>query len=461
MRAAIYTRISSDPTGQRAGVTRQLDDCLALAERLGWTVVDSFDDNDISAFNGKTRPGFEAMLDAISRGEIGAIICWHPDRLYRSLKDLVRLLDVSAGIDIRTVNGGDLDLSTSTGRMLATIIGSVSTNEVEHKAERRKRANAQRRAAGKFNTEGYRPFGYTSDGALMEPEATALRQAARDVKTGRSLRSIALDWNAQGITTSRGKKWTNLRLRRVLMNPTYAGLVTYQDKVIGEGKWESLWDKDFHYALCAFLTDESRRPAVSFERKYVGSGIYRCGKCGNPLYAQRRQGSEHSVSYICRASAHLGRSVAPLDAFVETLVLNLLRRSDIGRRLTKREDIDVDMLVAQRDGLTAQKDKLATLLIEGVLTEIGVRRESEKLQQQIDGITKVLTAATRTSPAAALLTDGVDKVGEHWAAASPDIRGKVINELMTVTVLPVPHGCRGVDRATGEINPEFIEITPR
>ena len=113
MYAAIYTRISSDPTGQRAGVTRQLDDCTLLAERLGWTVVDHFSDNDICAYDGSIRPGFEAMLASINRGEIGAIICWQPDRLYRSLKDLERLVDATdCGIEIRTVNGGDLDLST-------------------------------------------------------------------------------------------------------------------------------------------------------------------------------------------------------------------------------------------------------------------------------------------------------------------------------------------------------------
>ena len=70
----MYTRISDDHTGQGLGVQRQLDDCLALAERLGWDVVARYDDNDLSAFNGKTRPGFEAMLDAMKRGEFGALI---------------------------------------------------------------------------------------------------------------------------------------------------------------------------------------------------------------------------------------------------------------------------------------------------------------------------------------------------------------------------------------------------
>ena len=108
--AAIYTRISFDRTGEGLGVERQQTDCQALADRLGWTVVGRFDDNDLSAMSAATRPGFEALLDAIKRGEVNAVLCWQPDRLYRRVADLARLLDLP-GVQIRTVNGGDLDLS--------------------------------------------------------------------------------------------------------------------------------------------------------------------------------------------------------------------------------------------------------------------------------------------------------------------------------------------------------------
>jgi DNA invertase Pin-like site-specific DNA recombinase len=78
MRAAVYTRISQDATGQRAGVTRQLEDCEALADRFGWEVTHRYDDNDLSAYSDGTRPGFEAMLKAMADSEFGAVICWHP-----------------------------------------------------------------------------------------------------------------------------------------------------------------------------------------------------------------------------------------------------------------------------------------------------------------------------------------------------------------------------------------------
>lgn len=116
MRAAVYTRISQDASGQRAGATRQLEDCEALADRLGWEVTHRYGDDDLSASTGPTRPGFEAMLKAMADSQFGAVICWHPDRLVRSANDLERLVDIANGgqVQLRAVNAvvaADLGLS--------------------------------------------------------------------------------------------------------------------------------------------------------------------------------------------------------------------------------------------------------------------------------------------------------------------------------------------------------------
>jgi site-specific DNA recombinase len=62
VKSAIYVRISKDPTGLRAGVARQLADCTARAEQLGWPVVRVYTDNDISAYSGKPRPSLRGIL---------------------------------------------------------------------------------------------------------------------------------------------------------------------------------------------------------------------------------------------------------------------------------------------------------------------------------------------------------------------------------------------------------------
>jgi DNA invertase Pin-like site-specific DNA recombinase len=467
MYAVLYTRISQDATGERAGVSRQLDDCSTLAEKIGATVVAHFDDNDISAFNGKTRPGFEDMLDMLKRGQADTIITWHPDRLYRSMKDLERLIDVvdTAEVQIRTVSGGDLDLGNSTGRMLARILGSVSRQESEHKGERRRRANLQRAQAGEWRSDQPRVFGYTRTGELLEPEATAIRQAIHDVLGGRSVRSIANEWNQRGLLTLRsGMRWTNLSVRRVLLTPTHAGLRVHQGRVVGKGTWQAIVDEDTHRGLVAYLSDPERRPAVVFERKHLGSGVYRCGVCDGKL-SSAFPSAAPTMIYTCKPHKHVGRVAAPLDELVTAITLKLLTDADIASRLPDRPDLNIAAMKAQRAALQARSDELARMFAAGEIDASQLRSGTADLRTQIAGIDSVLADAAATSPAVQLLDGEPDELETRWHALSPDMKGKIVDELMTVTVLPTPRGVKGVrrDRDTGAhvVNLDYVDITPK
>lgn len=455
--AAIYVRISEDATGKKAGVTRQLKECRALAKRLKWPVIDTYDDNDVSAFSGKTRPGFERLLGDIKTGRVDAVICWHPDRLYRRVRDLQRLVEITdQGVTIASVNGGELDLSTATGKMMARILGSVAEQESEHKGERRVLANEQRGASGAWRADAPRVFGYTQGGkgkpgVPLEPEAQAVRQAAADVLAGISLRSIAIAWNEAGLRTPKAKKkggvkWTNLQLRRLLMRPVYAGLRTYRGSEPVVGDWEPLYDEETWRGLVALLSDESRRPASRFVRKHLGSGVYTCGKCGKKLYASYPHGSGRPMAYVCKPTKHLGRSGEQIDRMVEGYVVGLLEDSDLMKRLAKRPGVDTFALRTKRNALQARKDELATLFADGILDGPAVKREAEKLATKITELNQALAEAARTSTAATLLEDGPSGVRRHWDSASPDVRGKVVDELVTVTVMPeTGRGCRLFD----------------
>lgn len=82
--AAIYARISSDPTGQALGISRQLEDCRRLAHERGWTVAEEYVDNDISAYSGKSRPAYHRMVSDIQAGARDAVIVYNLDRLTRA-----------------------------------------------------------------------------------------------------------------------------------------------------------------------------------------------------------------------------------------------------------------------------------------------------------------------------------------------------------------------------------------
>jgi site-specific DNA recombinase len=112
-RAAIYTRISSDPAGQRLGVTRQLTDCRKKAVDLGWDVVAVYEDNDVSASTTRTRPQYVKMLAALEAGQVDGVVVWDLDRLTRRPIEIEQFIDLAdrRGIALASV-GGDCDLAT-------------------------------------------------------------------------------------------------------------------------------------------------------------------------------------------------------------------------------------------------------------------------------------------------------------------------------------------------------------
>src|SRR5690242_973110 len=116
-RAGIYVRISSDPLSRREGVRRQRIDCEQHAASRGWTVAGVHEDNDISAFSGRRRPAYEALLSDIASGAIDAVVVWHPDRLHRSpleLEAFITLIERTHA-DVATCTAGDFDLATPEG----------------------------------------------------------------------------------------------------------------------------------------------------------------------------------------------------------------------------------------------------------------------------------------------------------------------------------------------------------
>lgn len=455
MRAAIYTRISLDQrkgTEQEGlGVQRQLDECLKLADHLGWEVVAQFQDNDTSAYaKRKKRPGYEALLDAMKNGEVQAVLCWHTDRLYRRVGDLERLIDIADNqhVEIRTVQGGDLDLSNSTGKMVARILASVANAESEHKGERHKASNVQKAARGDWQT-GARPFGYTlKTGEPLEPEATAFRQAVADVLAGKSIQGIARQWNEEGLTTSGGKQWTGPNVRGILVKPRYAGLKVLRGQVVGPGTWTPLIDEDTHRHLVAVLTAPGRATSTSFERKFLGAGLYLCGRCNDGTTMKtggRGSGRGYQRGYICRAQAHLGRIGQPLDDYVTATVLERLTQPDAAT-LIAGVGADLSGLAAQREALQAKLDLDAALYADDKMTTaqfVAVNEVTRAKLAEVDE--KLATGVGKTSPAAALVAAGPEKVWSVWQSMTVTQRAAVVDEVAVVTVLPSPRGLRGFD----------------
>ena len=277
MKAGIYVRISRDLAGESLGVQRQEEDCRALAAQLGWEVLELYVDNDKSAL--KARPAYTQMLADIGRGHIGAILAWHPDRLYRRVTDLADLVAACKehNTQVATVNAGHIDLSTPTGRLVAGLLAQVAMYEVEHKSERWSRSWQQAREQGRPPRTGTRLFGYTRDSAVVPAEKAIVREMAARVLAGDTLESVLRWLEAGSVQTTRGNDWTAQNLKQFLTNPRLAGWSTLKRAIVGEGHWEPLLDRDTFEQINVLLKSRTR---AHVPRKSLLNGLIVCGREG-------------------------------------------------------------------------------------------------------------------------------------------------------------------------------------
>lgn len=301
-RAAIYTRISKDSEGKALGVDRQRDDCVALAERLGYDSWEEFRDNDVSAstLSTKLRPRFKEMMDRARRGEFAAIIAYSNSRLTRRVVELQTLIDVTrtTGTRILTVASGQHDLDTADGRAAMMTIAVWDQAEAERVAERVARASGQRRSDGRWHG-GVPPYGYRQEGKSLvidDTEAEVVREAInRLVNLREPLYSIVKDWNTgPKYTTRKGKHWRHANLRALMTNRALLG-----ENKAGVPAWEPITDLATFERLQTILVDPSRKkvhsPGVKGGKYAMGGGLTLCGKCGGALTSSARNQPDGSV----------------------------------------------------------------------------------------------------------------------------------------------------------------------
>lgn len=177
MKTACYIRISSHSQNRAL----QFDSLSAWATTNGIEPL-WFEDE----FTGSTmdRPGWNTLWSAVKAGMIDTVVVWKLDRLGRTCRSLVRLLDDFHAHDIRFVSLTEcIDLATPGGRLMANVLASVAQFEQEVLAERQAAGIASAKAAGK-QWGGRKPGSYK---ASVEGAAKLKREGMTNAKIAKVL----------------------------------------------------------------------------------------------------------------------------------------------------------------------------------------------------------------------------------------------------------------------------------
>lgn len=232
-RACVYTRVSTDAQGEDGKVSLPEQERMAKAciESKGWQYVCTYEDN---GYSGRTtdRPALQQMLSDIVNGKVDAIVIYKLDRLSRTQKDTLSIIEeylIKNEVDLISLNE-TLDTSSPWGRAMIGVLSSFNQLESEN--------IALRTAMGRYATArdggyagGKPPLGYKAiNGSLIivPKEAEIVRLIFSLRAKGMTLIGIADELNKLGYRTKKGNQFKHSAIQTVLNNEdTYRGNYKY------------------------------------------------------------------------------------------------------------------------------------------------------------------------------------------------------------------------------------------
>jgi site-specific DNA recombinase len=421
-RVGIYCRISDDPRKLEEGVTRQREDCEALCASRGWPVAEVHVDNDLSAYSGKTRPAYEALMDAMRRGQITRIVAYHQSRLWRNNPERHRALEElgKRKVPVHLVRGIDIDFTDQMGTMVANIMGEFDAMESAVKAERVARAALGRAEQGKANSHvayGWaRVYTRSPNGQVVgwhdveDPEqADVVRTIVARLLHGDPLRVISRALDAAGVPTPRTahratapgenpapvKRWGPSTVRNLAVREANVGIRVrgiYDDgRLVGQERYPAAWpaivDTDQHARVVALIKHPARTGTRSGARLYLLTyGIGRCGVCGAQLRAMPSRNRRYNT-YACAGGGCTTRPVNETD--------NTLTRA-MAKRLTMPDALD--LLTPHSDPAALREAQARVAALEEKLNQLARDFDADLIMREQF---HMLTASTRTRLVAA------------------------------------------------------------
>ena len=451
--AAIYARISSDQDGTALGVARQLEDCRRLAADLGWPVADEYVDNDISAYSGKRRPEYQRLLLDISEGHRDAVIVYHSDRLTRRPIELEQFLEVATAANLRHVRfvaGAAVDVTNGDGLMILRLLSAVAANESDTKSRRIRRKMDELAAAGLPHGGSRRPFGYDDDRVTVrEQEADVIRSLADRFVSGESLRSLTTWLEASEFQAVGGGVWRSGALRGVLTSARIAGLRSHRGQVVGPAKWTPIITEQHRDRILSRLaqitTTHQRSP-----RRYLLSGLLRCGRCGKPLLSSPSGATRRYACVSGPDHGGCGRLTVvanPVEELITEAVLFRLDTPELSAALDGSASADTQT-IAMGQALAddrAQLDELAALYAGKEITSREWLTARRPIEARIRQTETALARATRSSALTGLAGQGV-VLRTAWASLNLTRQHAIVAAVLDHAVVgPGTPGARRLD----------------
>lgn len=295
---AIYIRVSTqEQASEGYSIGEQEARLTKYADAHNWIVFKVYSDPGYSGAK-MDRPGLKDLIQDVKAGKIKKVLVYKLDRLSRSQKDTLYLIeDVFIPNDVDFVSMTEnLDTGTPFGRAMIGILSVFAQLEREQIRERMQLGADARAKDGYYHGGAYAPIGYDYvEGELIinEYEALQIRKIYELAETGIPIYSVFKYMRDHGYKHKYGS-WTDSSIRSALTSIVYSGRITWKGKTY-PGRHEAIIDPDRFDRMVEYLDnrDLGKFKKHPFQRTTLLGGIIFCGNCGARYYCKQNTVKRH------------------------------------------------------------------------------------------------------------------------------------------------------------------------
>lgn len=401
MKAAIYSRYSCYIQREES-IEGQIRDCLAFAERKGYTVVRIYADRALSGKRADNRPEFQQMILDSARGEFDVVIVWKIDRFSRDKYDSVIYKSKLSKNGVSVISATEPIDSSPEGKLMESIFEGFSEYYVKDLELKISRGMTDNALKGTFNG-GSVTFGYMIDESKHFKKDPITAPIVTDIfkryAEGEPIRSIVDELNGKGITNN-GKKFTYHFINWLLKNRRYLGEYSFREVVNTEAIPPLVSPEIFE--KCQKRLSANKHKAASFkkvEEKYLLTGKVFCGHCGDTMSGISGRGKTNCTYryYQCMSSKRKRCAKKNISKdLLENVVLSLTMKMFDNKPLIKRicdtcyemQGTESPQLPVLKKQLKQNKKEIANIMkaVKAGLVTKSTKAELERLEEEQERI---------------------------------------------------------------------------
>lgn len=384
-RAALYIRVSSDRQAKEGdSIPAQREALRQYAQSHHMQIYGEYIDDGVSGTRAD-RDELSRLLSDVESGMIDIILITKLDRLYRSLKHYLNMMD---RLDKHNVGWlaiwENYDTTTPQGRLIVSQMMSIAQFEAENTGQRVRAVLDYKISHGEV-ASGSVPFGYViRDKRLVPgPHADDAREIFKHYAMYGNLHKTArLSAGLGGPASTNG-------IKNMLQNEKYVGMARDNPQFC-----EAIIDKSLFDDVQRKL---SMNVKISQKHTYIFSGLVKCAECGASMGVNRRKRKRGNcitieIGYRCpvyyqRGNRRCSNAKVLNENVLERHLLAVLR-PELEKHISSYEIREKSHRDAERakKAIECKLSRLKDLYVDGLIDMAEYRADRERLESELSAV---------------------------------------------------------------------------